>query len=236
MDWMDTGIVLSARAHGESYAIVTLLTEHHGRHAGLIRTSKKTAALLQIGTYVRADWRGRLSEHLGFWTLEPLKITCANLLDRPQALLALSAGCSLIDLVLPDHEAHPLLYRKFLNLLEKLEKPAWQKSYVIFEICMLRELGFGLDLSRCAATGVTDNLMYISPKTGRAVSQEGGKDYAERLLPLPSFIIDLEAEVTPQDFKAGLRLTSYFLERYALEPSNRKMPSARVRLSEGIST
>jgi DNA repair protein RecO (recombination protein O) len=233
MDWIDKGIVLSARRHGESSAIVTLLTEHHGRHAGLIRTSKKTAALLQIGSHVRAEWRGRLSEHLGFWTFEPLKITCAVLLDRPRTLLALSAGCSLLDLVLPDHEAHSVLYQEFINLLEMLEQPAWQKSYVIFEIFMLRELGFGLDLSRCAATGTTENLVYVSPRTGRAVSHEGGQDYVHQLLPLPRFVLDPNAEVTPQDFKNGLRLTGYFLERYVFEPSNRKMPLARVRLSEG---
>jgi DNA repair protein RecO (recombination protein O) len=232
MDWIDTGIVLSTRRHGESYAIVTLLTENHGRHAGLIRTSKKTAALLQIGTYVRAEWRGRLSEHLGFWSFESLKITCAGLLERPQALLALSAGCSLLDLVLPEREAHPNLYHEFLHLLEMLEKPQWWSAYIIFEICMLRELGFGLDLSRCAATGKTENLAYVSPRTGRAVSLEGGKDYAHKLLSLPRFIADPQSEVTLQDFKKGLALTGYFFDRHVLLPFQRKMPLARVRLYE----
>lgn len=232
MDWIDTGIIISARRHGESSAIVSLFTENNGRHAGLIRINKKNTAMLQIGTLVRAGWRARLSENLGFWTFEPLKITYSALLNRPQALLALTAGCALLDFVLPEREAHPTLHHKFAGLLKSLEQPLWQQDYVRFELCMLRELGFGLDLSRCAATGTAENLAYVSPRTGRAVSLEGGEDYKHQLLPLPSFLVQHGADASSEGFKKGLYLTGYFLERHVLSPHNRKMPLARTRLFE----
>ena len=230
MDWSDQGIVLSARPQGEGSAVATLLTRGHGRHAGMVMggRSARQRGTLEPGTLVHVRWRGRLPEHLGHFTLEPVKGYAANFFDDAQALAALISACALVEAALPEREAHPALFDGLLALFELLESPAWAESYVRWEIGLLAELGFGLDLDRCAVTGANDYLAYVSPRTGRAVSASVGEPYRDKLLRLPGFLIGLGGG-GPQEVREGLRLTGHFLERHVL---NGPLPPARARLSE----
>ncbi len=230
MEWHDHGIVVAARRHGESSSIVSILTENQGRHLGVLRTTRKTRALLQAGTEVTATWKARLPEHLGTWSLESTAITCATILNSPASLAALSAACAWTELILPEREQHVAIYKQLSSLLHSLAGPAWWPDYVRFELQLLQDLGFGLDLSYCAATGDTENLTYVSPRTGRAVSRESGRPYHDRLLTLPAFLTDEHQHPDAVSIKDGLRLTGYFMERWVLAQHNSKMPAARKRL------
>ena len=236
MDWSDQGIVLSARRHGESAAIVSLLTLAHGRHAGLVRggSGKRLRGVLQLGNELSASWRARLAEHLGSYTVELLRARAAPLLAQPDRLAALSAAAAVTEAALPEREPHPKIYEAFLALLEALAGEAlWPAVYVRFELGLLAELGFGLDLGSCASTGETEDLAYVSPRSGRAVSAAAGAPYAERLLPLPAFLLGRhEGPLGARDVLDGLRLTGFFLERQVFLPHGRREPAARIRLVE----
>jgi len=231
MDWRDTGIVLGTRRHGETSAVVVLMTRGFGKHAGLVRgaTSKRLRALLQPGTEVDAKWRARLEEHLGSYTLELIHGHAAPLLTRPGPLAALSAACTLVDLGLAEREPHPDLYDDMLALFAALAGPDWGAHYVAWEIALLAELGFGLDLSRCAATRRSDQLAYVSPRTGRAVSLSAGDPYKDRLLALPPFLTGTGSP-SPADITQGLRLTGHFLSMNVCAPHNRSLPDVRLRM------
>jgi DNA repair protein RecO (recombination protein O) len=230
MQWIDAGFVVAARRHGESAAIVELLTREHGRHAGLVRggQSPKLRAVLQPGNEVVATWRGRLAEHLGTLGLEPVQAHAARLIDRPLRLSALAAATALIAAALPEREPHPELFAQFAALLAALDSAAtWGERYVMWERDLLAGLGFGLDLSRCAATGGSEDLAYVSPRTGRAVSREAGAPYRAKLLPLPAFLwTDRAADAT--EIVAGLELTGHFLVHHLLLPAGRSLPPARL--------
>ena len=231
MQWSDEGFVLSVRRHGETSSIVNLLTCEHGRHAGLVRggVSSRQRGTLQPGNLVAATWRARLEEHLGSLTIEPIRAIAAGLLDRPGPLAALISVCALVEASLPEREVHPQLFEDMSSLMAMLDGPDWCAAYTRWELSLLTEAGFGLDLSACAATGVNDHLIYVSPKSGRAVSASAGERYRDRLLPLPRFLVD-DAVATPDDLAAGLRLTGYFIDRHILAPHGRVMPDARARL------
>lgn len=233
MDWRDTGFVLTARRHGENALIVELLTEAHGRHAGLVRggQSPKRRALLQPGNLVAANWRGRLPEHLGALEIELLRPHAAALMGDPDRLAALSSAAALIALALPEREPHADVFRGFTELIGALDSPEWAARYVAWECALLAALGFGLDLGSCAATGVNDDLAYVSPRSGRAVSRSAGQPYHDKLLPLPGF---LWRDAAPEggDIVAGLGLTGHFLHHHLLEPQGRSLPEARARLVE----
>ena len=233
MDWTDDGIVLSARKHGESAAIASLLTRGHGRHTGLVRggNSRRQRGVLQTGNMVRAAWRARLEEHLGTYSVELVEGHAARVMDDPGRLAAMAAACALVDMVLPEREAHPNLFESLGALLGTLIEEAWAEAYVIWELTLLAELGFGLDLTECAATGATDELIYVSPKSGRAVSADAGEPYRDKLLPLPAFLLS-PATAEPGTLSDGLRLTGYFLDRHVLTPHDKSLPDARQRLAE----
>ena len=237
MDWNDEGFVLSARRHGENALIVSLLTLDHGRHAGLVRggSSARSRGIYQPGNLVRAEWRARLAEHLGTYRCELAQSIAAVHLHAPLPLLALSAATTLIDLALPEREPVPYLYRTLEGLLAALGEPGWQAYYVRWELDLLGELGFGLDLSQCAATGSAEDLAFVSPKSGRAVSIAAAAPYRERLLPLPAFLLD-EKRGTPSsaDIADGLALTGYFLKRHVLGENRASLPAARERLAKGF--
>jgi DNA repair protein RecO (recombination protein O) len=235
MDWRDTGFVLTARRHGESALIAELLTETHGRHAGLVRggQSPKRRALLQPGNLVAAGWRGRLPEHLGAFEIELLHPHAAGLIDDPDRLAALSSAAALIALALPEREPHGDVYQGFAGLIAALDSADWATHYVAWECALLAALGFGLDLKSCAATGVKDDLAYVSPRSGRAVSRSAGGPYHDKLLPLPGFLW----RAAPADgaaIVAGLNLTGHFLHHHLLEPQGRGLPEARSRLAERL--
>ena len=232
MDWSDEGIVLSTRALGEANAIVELLTRAHGRHLGLVRggRSRRVRPTLQPGNVVSVTWRARLSEHLGSFTIELSEARAALILDDERALSALGSLASLAKL-LPERDSHPQLYLTALQILRAFDDAAlWPALLVHWEMMLLQDLGFGLDLSECAATGSETDLAYVSPRSGRAVSREAGAPYGGRLLSLPRFLVDDEARVAVADIEAGFALTGYFLERDVLEPHGMAMPQARERL------
>ena len=215
MKWEDEGIVLSARPHGESSAIVHLLTKHHGRHAGLVRGGQGSRArgLLQPGNQVNAVWSGRLPEHLGSFLCELQESHAARVLDDAGRLAALSSAAAVTEQALPEREPHPGVFQGFLVFLEHLEGPHWAEVYVRWEMAILADLGFGLDLSACAATGETENLAYVSPKSGRAVTQAAGEAYKERLMVLPGFLAG-RGGGGPEEVGQGLAITGFFLERH----------------------
>lgn len=232
--------MLAARRHGEGAAVVQLLTKEHGRHAGLVHGggSASKRAVVEPGNRVQAAWRGRLPEHLGRLTLEVERPYAANLMDDPKRLAALAAACAVAEVALPEREPHPALFHATEALLDSLTAhgdDVWPAILIRWELGLLGELGFGLDLSTCAATGQTDDLVFVSPRTGRAVSREAGMPYEDKLLRLPGFLApELGAGISASDsdIRDGLRLTGYFLTRHVFDPLNRPPPAARDRLMD----
>jgi DNA repair protein RecO (recombination protein O) len=237
MDWSDEGIFLSGRPLGEAGLIAEILTLEHGRHLGLVRggRSRRIRPTLQPGNMVRVTWRARLSEHLGGFNVELMEANGARVLDDPRALAAIGTLGELVKL-LPERDPHPELYATTLHVLRSFGEPdIWPTLLVYWEYQLLQELGFGLDLSVCAATGVLEDLIYVSPRSGRAVSREAGAPYSEKLLALPGFLLDETAPLRETDIAAGFALTGFFLERDVLEPHGMKLPSARERLLDLLS-
>jgi len=235
MEWHDQGIVLARRRHGESSAIVSLFTRDHGRHVGLVRggSGRRGAGVYQPGNIVSAGWRGRLPEHLGTFSCELIESIAARLLDDALRLGALTSACAIIEATLPEREPHRSLYEATLDLVHSLEQPDWAARYVHWECQALADLGFGLELGRCAVTGQTHDLAFVSPRSGRAVSREAGRAYADRLFALPSFLGGPVGEVPgPASVLEGLRITGHFLERNVLAANDRPMPAARIQFVE----
>jgi DNA repair protein RecO (recombination protein O) len=238
MEWADEAIVLSVRPYGETSAIVEALTHLHGRHLGLLHggASRKARAMLQPGNSLHITWRARLNEHLGSLYAEPLRVRAGALLERRDALIGLNAFAAMAGAVLPEREAHVGVYgaaEVLLDAIAERDFAHWAPLYVRWEAGLLEELGFGLDLSRCAATGTVDDLIYVSPRSGRAVSREGGQAYADRLLKLPPFLLGSQnAEPSAADIVEGLKLTAYFLLERVLQPHGKDLPQSRVRLQE----
>lgn len=237
MQWSDEALVLSVKPHGETAAIAELMTRSHGRHLALVHggRSRKLRPLLQPGNHVDATWKARLAEHLGHATLELRRGYAAQVLDDPLALAGLTSLCALARL-LPERDPHPNLYEVSLFVMGFLaDNAVWPALMVRWELKLLEELGLGLDFSQCAATGANDQLIYVSPRTGRAVSASAGEPYKDRLLELPGFLArGRQGAPTRHDIVQGLVLTKYFLEQRALAPHGRSMPEARLRLAELI--
>ncbi len=236
MNWTDDGIVLSARKHGETSAIVQVLTRDHGRHAGLVRggAGRGARGTLQPGNEIQATWRARLAEHLGTYTVELVRARAAQVLTEPGRLAALSSACAVAEAALPEREAHPAAFDGFRALLDALESSEhWAHVYVRWELGLLGELGFGLDLAACAQTGETEGLAYVSPRTGRAVTEAAAGQYKHRLLKLPAFLAGAgNGAEDADDVADGLNLTGFFLERHVLAPHHVTMPPARSRFAQ----
>jgi len=233
MEWTDEAIVLSVRPHGETAAIAELLTRSHGRHLGLVHggRGRTRRPILQPGNHVTAQWRARLADHLGTLTLDLKHPHAAELLDRRLGLLGLECLTTLARL-LPERDPHPNLFEVTLFVLGFLSDDAiWPALYARWELALLEELGFGLDLTTCAVTGSNDYLAYVSPRTGRAVSMAAAEPYRDRLLPLPRLLIGGgAATASPNDVAAALRLTGHFIARDVQAPHGLKMPDARDRV------
>jgi DNA repair protein RecO (recombination protein O) len=232
MEWTDEGIILGTRRHGESSAIVELLTRSHGRHLGLVRGGAGTRMrpLLQPGNSVSAVWRARLDEHLGYYAIEGTRLRAATMLACPHAAYGITHLASLARL-LPERAPHDGIYEQLEAILDDFDEPVVAATRVVrFEMTMLDELGFGLDLSSCAATGTQADLVYVSPKSGCAVSRGAGEPWRERLLPLPSFLRAGQEDSgvdSEQDLMEGFRLTGLFLLRNVLEPRGQGHSDAR---------
>lgn len=231
MEWQDDGLLLSTRAHGEAAAIAEVFTARHGRHLGVIPggQSRRLTPTLQPGNQLALQWHARLDDHLGQFRAEPLRSRSAILSDR-LALSALNSICALLHIALPEREPQPELYAATTALADALTGSAWQTAYLQWELTLLAALGFGLDLTRCAVTGTTTDLAYVSPRTGRAVSAAGAGDWADRLLPLPPVLLGAGGS---QAAAAAMALTGHFLEK-GLEPvlAGRPLPEARQRLAD----
>jgi DNA repair protein RecO (recombination protein O) len=233
MDWTDQGIFISARPLGEANAVAEFFTASHGRHLGLVRggRSRRIRPLLQPGNLVSLVWRARLSDYLGSFTVELIEPHAARVLDDEAALQAISSLAALAQ-HLPERDPHHReLYLGTLELLRALDDRAvWPMLLVRWELVLLQDLGIGLDWSECAATGTADDLVYVSPRTGRAVSRAGGEPFRDRLLTLPRFLIDEDAAPAAEDVLAGFALTGHFLERDVLRPQGLTLPQSRERL------
>jgi DNA repair protein RecO (recombination protein O) len=232
MEWTDDGIVLGVRRHGESSAIVELLTREHGRHLGLVRggASTRMRPLLQPGNGVRAVWRARLDEHLGNYAIEGLRLRAATLLAVSHAAYGVTHLAALARL-LPERDPHQEIYEMLARTLDDFDDAGGAAVHVVrFELAMLAELGFGLDLDNCAATGETTDLIYVSPKSGGAVSRTAGEPWRDKLLRLPSFLRgsdDHGANWSDQDLLDGFQITGRFLLRHVLEPRGQGHSDAR---------
>lgn len=235
MEWTDQGIVLSATPHGESSAVARLLTREHGRHAGLVQGGQGRLArsLYQPGNLLSCRWRGRLADHLGRYSCELEDAKSAILLEDANRLACLRAATAICDAALPEREPHPECFEGLRALLDALAGDHWGEVYVHWELSLLAALGFGLDLSACAATGLRDDLCYVSPKSGRAVSRAAGTPYKERLLPLPGFLIG-KGGGGPLEVVRGLSLTGFFLQRYVFAVQHKAVPAARERLAQRL--
>lgn len=238
MEWREEGLLLSVRPHGEAAAIIEVFTEGHGRHAGVVRggTGRKLAPILQPGAQLDLTWRARLDAHIGAFTVEPLRSRTADLMASRALLAGLGAVCALLIHALPEREAHADLYHRTLGLLDLMAQvEIWPLAYLRWELALLEDLGFGLDLSRCTVTGATEDLAFVSPRTGRAVSRTGAGDWAARLLPLPPALRG-EGVGETADVLHGLETTGYFM-RHRLAPAlgDKPLPQARARLIEALS-
>jgi DNA repair protein RecO (recombination protein O) len=220
MHWTDEGIVIGVKRHGETSAILELMTREHGRHLGLVRGGfgSRMKPILQTGNSVNAAWRARLDEHLGHYAVEPVNLRAASFFAASHAIYGVSHLAALMRL-LPERDPHAGLYAEFDGILEHLGDASTAAPMVVrFELQLLSELGFGLDLTQCASTGASTDLIYVSPKSGRAVSRTAGEQWADKMLRLPSFLRDRDAEPDGRDLADGFALTGFFLARHVMEP------------------
>jgi DNA repair protein RecO (recombination protein O) len=234
MQWTDEGIVLGSKRHGEANAILELMTREHGRHLGLVRggASSRLRPVLQPGNRLSATWRARLEEHLGLYNVEGLDARAAALLPIPHALYGITHLAALCRL-LPERDPHPQIHAALADVLDALlDAGLAGPSIARFELKLLAELGFGLDLTSCAASGSETDLIYVSPKSGRAISRQAGEPWKDKLLPLPPFFaadeIEDPAAISLNDIADGFRLTGFFLTRYVLEPRGLALAEARA--------
>ncbi len=230
MQWQDQAIIIGVKRHGETSVIAEVMTRARGRHLGLVRSgrSRTMQPVLQPGNEVEVTWRARLDEHLGDFRIEPVKLRAARLMETATAVYGVQAMGALLRL-LPERDPHPHLFEALEVILDNLHNPADAgELFVRFELAVLNDLGFGLDLSECAATGARTDLAYVSPKSGRAVSRDAGAPWADKMLLLPPF---LSAEMNhAADFDslvAAFRLTGFFLHRHVYEPRGLEASAAR---------
>ena len=238
VEWSAPAIILSTRPHGDADLLTTLLTEVQGRHPGLARggQSRKQIGMWQPGNLVEARWIARLAEQLGAYSAEMVHAAAALAMDDALSLNVLTAACAVADGALPERHPHPASFRALLATLTALARSveAAMPRYIAFELTLLAELGYGLDLGSCAVTGVREGLTHVSPRSGRAVSAEAAAPYAERLFPLPAILRDQAVPATPKDWLQALTITGHFLARDAFHAHNRPLPDARERLQTRV--
>lgn len=231
MKWQGEGVILSVRRHGENSVLASILTREHGRHAGMVRLSSRNRSFLQPGNAVQASWSARLPEHLGAFQIELVNSPIARFMNDSLRLAAMTSLLGMLDRLLAERHLYPSIYDMTRELIEKLtiNAPEWLRDYAVFELKLLEILGYGLDLSRCVATGSLQDLVYVSPKSGCAVSRQAGLPYKDKLFELPGFISDETAadRVSIEDIMRSFRISGYFLAKYFL---NGLLPDYRNRL------
>ena len=236
MQWTDEGIVIGVKRHGEASAILELMTREHGRHLGLVRGGfgSRMKPVLQVGNGVSASWRARLDEHLGNYTVEPMRQRASDFFGTSHAIYGVSHLAAMMRL-LPERDPHAGLYSVFEEVLDRLEDPVLAAPLAVrFELQLLSELGFGLDLEQCASSGTRADLIYVSPKSGRAVSREAGEPWADKMLRLPAFLRERDALPAGRDLDDGFALTGFFLARHVLEPRGLALSDERAHFIAAI--
>jgi DNA repair protein RecO (recombination protein O) len=236
MEWVDHAIVLGARHFGEGKLVAEVLAREHGRVGGVVHAGRKSQPILQAGNLVHAGWKARLSDQLGFFSpLELVEPHATRLLDDPSALAGLTSAVSLVRGAVAERQAYPQLYDALMVLIEAMpHRDIWPALYTRFELGLLAALGYGLDLSRCAVTGATENLAWVSPRTGRAATYDAGAPHADVLLRLPPFLVDAEAKLEAGDVADAFALSGYFIERHLFDQKGEGLPEARRRLIERL--
>ncbi|AGI66064.1 DNA repair protein RecO [Octadecabacter antarcticus 307] len=237
IEWRDEGALVRVRKHGESSAIIEVFTASRGLTAGIVRggTSRKIAPTLQPGAQLDVTWKARLEDHLGSFTVEPIRSRTAQVMQDRLALAGLNAVTGLLSFLLPDREAHAPLYARTIQLLDLLgQNDVWPLAYLQWEVALLDEMGFGMDLSACAVSGLNDDLFYVSPRTGRAVSRLAAGEWADRLLPLPHVLLG-KGDADLNEIVLALRTTGHFLNNHlAKSLGDRPIPEARQRLIDAM--
>ena len=237
MRWRDQAMLVTARKHGENKAILEVFSSRNGLHSGILPggTSRKLAPFLQPGAQLDVEWKARLDEHMGTFRVEPVRSRAPALLADQIALAALSSACSLISRTLPEREPNPVLYGATTSMLDGIRADRdWLAAYLKWELNLLKEIGFALDFSTCAATGSTEDLRYVSPRTGRAVSAVGAGQWVDRLLPLPLCFRDGVFR-SYSEIGDGLRTTGHFFEKCLCSRKHGPaVPAARTRFASAI--
>jgi DNA repair protein RecO (recombination protein O) len=236
MQWTDEGIVIGVKRHGEASAILELMTREHGRHLGLVRGGfgSRMKPVLQVGNGVSASWRARLDEHLGNYAIEPVNLRASSFFAASHAIYGVNHLAALMRL-LPERDPHADLFAEFEDVLNHLDDAVAAAPMVVrFELQLLSELGFGLDLEQCASTGTRADLIYVSPKSGRAVSREAGEPWADKMLRLPAFLRERDALPAGRDLDDGFALTGFFLARHVLEPRGLALSDERAHFIAAI--
>lgn len=237
MEWRGTGILLAVRRHGENSAIIEVFTPTHGRHAGVVRggAGRKLAPILQPGAQLDVAWRARLEDHLGSFLVEPIRSRAATAMSDRLMLAGLNTVTGILSFCLPEREPYPELYTRTEQLLDLLEhRDVWPLAYLQWELGLLATMGYALQLSECAVTGATDELIYVSPKSGRAVSKSAAGDWADRLLPLPDVLKGIGA-APDAEIAEGLKTTGHFLQTHlAANLGGRSLPEARARFVDAF--
>jgi DNA repair protein RecO (recombination protein O) len=236
MQWTDEGIVLGVKRHGETSVILELMTQARGRHLGLVRggVGTRLRGVLQPGNSLRATWRARLDEHLGNYAVEGINLRAAGFLTAAHAVHGVTHLAALCRL-LAEREPHAAIYAALEDILDHLDEPRIAAPAIArFELAFLAELGFGLDIGSCAATGTTAELVYVSPRSGRAVSRAAGEAYHDKLMALPAFLRDDAMPASPADLANAFALTGFFLDRHAFAPRGLTVPEARAQFVASI--
>ncbi|MFL2899835.1 MAG: DNA repair protein RecO [Candidatus Pelagibacterales bacterium] len=236
MRWESNGLILNFSKYNEKSYILEIFTEEHGKHKGIIRGlhSKNKRSIIEPGNEVFATWSGRLETHLGNYNVEPIKLWSSHVLQFKDKLSAISSICSLISLTMAERQPNPIIYFSSKQLIEIVasKREDWIREYVFWEMQLLSEIGYGLDLERCAVTSKSSDLVYVSPSSGRAVTNEGAGDFRNKLLPLPKFMTDFKANYDNDDIYNALNLTEFFFKKRFFLPNNLNFPQSRNRLKE----
>lgn len=236
MRWESNGLILNFSKYNEKSYILEIFTEEHGKHKGIIRGlhSKNKRSIIEPGNEVFATWSGRLETHLGNYNVEPIKLWSSHILQFKDKLSAISSICSLISLTMAERQPNPIIYFSSKKLIEIVAstRDDWIREYVFWEMQLLSEIGYGLDLERCAVTLKSSDLVYVSPSSGRAVTNEGAGDFKNKLLPLPKFMTDFKANYDNDDIYNALNLTEFFFKKRFFLPNNLNFPQSRNRLKE----
>lgn len=233
MEWRDEGIILQLKKQGENNILLSILTAYHGRWKGIVKRTRKNQVLLQPGSMLSVRWNARLSEHLGQFNVEALPSCLALILEDVERLSALNAVCGMCEICLPEREDAHLLYPILRRFIMSLHQPYWRSLYLEFELALLQATGFTLDFSKCVVTGQVEDLCYLSPKSGRAVSRKAGEPYHDKLFLLPDFFLSLgKHEINSQEMGRGLNILEYFFQRYFFSLHDIVIPAARDRFKQ----